>query len=364
MAGELISVVIPTYNRAGTVVRAIDSVVAQTHGNLEVIVVDDGSTDGTADLIAERYGADPRVRWVTQANQGVSAARNRGLAVARGDYVALLDSDDSWMPWKLEVQVGCLRVLPAAGMIWTDMEAIDPDGRVVSRSYLRTMYRGAYRWFPETSKLFASSRPLAEIFPNLAAPLSSATLYWGDIYSPMIMGNLVHTSTVLLRRERFARVRGFDEALRISGEDYDFHLRTCREGPVAFVDVSSIQYQVGRPDQLSHRAYAIHMARNFLTTVSRALNKDEKRIHLPARMIHAVQAFALGWVGVELIELGENTEALGYLGQSLRHRAWQPKLWIYYVLSLLPSRLGRFVLARLHDIAHALRTLAHRQTGP
>jgi GT2 family glycosyltransferase len=285
------------------------------------------------------------------------------LAEARGDYVALLDSDDFWMPWKLEVQLGCLRALPAAGMVWTDMEAIDPGGHVVSRSYLRTMYRGAYRWFPQTSQLFSSSRPLAEIFPSPAAPLSAARLYWGDIYSPMIMGNLVHTSTVLLRRERLARVRQFDESLKVSGEDYDFHLRTCREGPVAFIDVSSIRYQVGRPDQLSHRAYAIHMARNFLTTVSSALARDRQRIRLPARMIHAVQAFALGWVGVELIELGENIEAIGYLTQSLRHRAWQPRLWVYYVLSLLPSRFARFLLARLHEVAHGLRTLAHRQPG-
>lgn len=363
MNGELISVVIPTYNRAGTIVRAIDSVIAQTHGSFEVIVVDDGSTDGTSRIIAERYGRDPRVRCILQANQGVSAARNKGLAEARGDYVALLDSDDVWMPWKLEVQLGCLRAVPAAGMVWTDMEAIDPDGTVVSRSYLRTMYSGAYRWFPDSARLFGSRRPLAEILQGTTAPIASAALYWGDIYSPMIMGNLVHTSTVLLRRERLAQVRGFDESLKVSGEDYDFHLRTCREGPVAFIDLSSIQYQVGRSDQLSHRSHAIHMARNFLTTVSGALARDRQRIALPPAMIRAVQAFALGWVGVELAELGENVEALGYLGNSLRHRAWQPKVWIYYVLSLLPSSVGRFVLARLHEIAHGLHALGHRQSS-
>ena len=69
----------------------------------------------------------------------------------------------------------------------------------------------------------------------------------------MIMGNLVHTSTVLIRRERLEKVRGFNEELRISGEDYDFHLRTCREGPVGFIDLATIRYQTGMPDRLTRR---------------------------------------------------------------------------------------------------------------
>src|SRR5687768_1729437 len=130
MVSGLVSVVIPTYNRAYCVRRAIDSALAQTYPHLEVIVVDDGSTDGTAELMRTAYGHDGRVRYHRQANGGVSAARNRGIALARGEYVALLDSDDRWKPWKLQAQVACLEHAPDVGMVWTDMEAVDPDGKV------------------------------------------------------------------------------------------------------------------------------------------------------------------------------------------------------------------------------------------
>jgi glycosyltransferase involved in cell wall biosynthesis len=109
---DLVSVVIPTYNRAYCIEHTIDSVLAQTHQALDIIVIDDGSTDNAAERVAHRYGAEPRVLYLWQSNQGVSAARNRGFAVARGDYIALLDSDDVWKPWKLDLQLCCLRALP------------------------------------------------------------------------------------------------------------------------------------------------------------------------------------------------------------------------------------------------------------
>ena len=98
MSRKLVSVITPTFNRAYCLGRAIDSALGQTHQPVEVVVADDGSTDGTGDMIARVYGKDPRVRYVFQENRGVSAARNLGLATVRGDFVAFLDSDDVWKP--------------------------------------------------------------------------------------------------------------------------------------------------------------------------------------------------------------------------------------------------------------------------
>ena len=200
MPGPLVSIIIPTFNRAYCVGKAIDSVLNQTHQNTEIILLDDGSTDGTREVIEECYGPDPARGYVFHENRGVTATRNRGITLCRGDFVALLDSDDTWCPWKLELQLACLHHRPELGMVWTDMRAVGPAGEVLSESFLQTMYH-AYRWFSR-EELFPQSFPLAELAPGLAPIVGDCRLYTGEIFSQMIMGNLVHTSTVLLRRER------------------------------------------------------------------------------------------------------------------------------------------------------------------
>lgn len=106
----MISVIIPLYNKADSIANALDSIFAQTFQDFEVIVVDDGSTDGGADIV-EQYG-NPRIRLIRQANAGVSAARNRGIAEAKGEYVAFLDADDEWMPQFLEEIVALQNEFP------------------------------------------------------------------------------------------------------------------------------------------------------------------------------------------------------------------------------------------------------------
>ena len=107
MENILVSIILPTYNRSEFIGKAIESVLAQTHGNWECVIVDDGSTDNTDEVLAV-YG-DPRFVCLRQENQGVSGARNTGLAACKGDVVALLDSDDEWLPTKLETQLSYMR---------------------------------------------------------------------------------------------------------------------------------------------------------------------------------------------------------------------------------------------------------------
>jgi len=112
MEEPLVSVVIPTYNRAHCLGSTIESVLVQTHARLEVLVIDDGSTDQTASLVKGLAASDGRVRYLPQANKGVSAARNHGFRSARGSLIALLDSDDNYEPWKIELAVACMRADP------------------------------------------------------------------------------------------------------------------------------------------------------------------------------------------------------------------------------------------------------------
>jgi glycosyltransferase involved in cell wall biosynthesis len=121
---KTISVVIPTYNYARYLPEAIDSALAQTYAPLEVVVVDDGSTDETPEVLAA-YGA--KIRAVRQSNQGVAAARNTGVAAARGEYIALLDSDDLWLPRKLELQIARFESEPALGIVHCGAETFEGE---------------------------------------------------------------------------------------------------------------------------------------------------------------------------------------------------------------------------------------------
>jgi len=124
-----VSAIIPAYNHGRFIAEAIDSVLAQTLPPLEVIVVDDGSTDDTAAVLA-RYGG--RIRVLRQQNAGVAAARNAGIAAARGDYLAVLDSDDAWFPRKLELQMARFAAQPELGLVHCGAEMIDAGGRTLS----------------------------------------------------------------------------------------------------------------------------------------------------------------------------------------------------------------------------------------
>lgn len=125
---KTVSVIIPSYNYARYVREAIDSVLAQARPPLEIIVVDDGSTDDTATVLAT-YG--DRIRVFQQKNQGVAIARNTGIAAARGEYVAFMDADDIWLPRKLELQMARFDADPALGLVACGLESFDPDGRIV-----------------------------------------------------------------------------------------------------------------------------------------------------------------------------------------------------------------------------------------
>ncbi|MCA9109958.1 MAG: glycosyltransferase family 2 protein [Planctomycetaceae bacterium] len=360
MSSPLVSTVIPTFNRAAYLGRAIDSVLSQTYPYVEVIVVDDGSTDNTAELMQKEYGDDERVRYLHQTNQGVSVARNTGMNAAKGEFVALLDSDDVWYPRKLELQVGVFNALPDVGMVWTDMEAISADGRSTDSRYLRKMYN-AYKWYREDN-LFTESYLLTDLLSQTDESIEGVSVYAGDIYSQMIMGNLVHTSTVLMRRERMKAVGLFDPKLRWAGEDYDFHLRTCREGPVALLDLPTIQYQRELEDQITQPHNALNFANAYLETITRMLKQDRDRITLPSSMISAAFSEAYAWIGEAELDSGDMPAARRDLGRSLWHRPKQFHTASLLLFSLTPFGLGNHVRAVMRGVKSGMKSLGSRSS--
>lgn len=199
-----VSVVIPTYNYARFIERAIVSVLAQTHRPAEVIVVDDGSTDETAGVV-ERY--EPRVRYLRQENSGVSAARNAGVNASTGELVAFLDADDEWVPNKLELQVEALTGRPEAGLVACGVEEIDVDGRPLGQRL-----DGYGGWVAEDLLL------MKQVLPMIGA-------------------------TAVIPRRVLETVGAFDTRLSTSA-DWELGVRIARRFEIIFLPQPLVRYRI------------------------------------------------------------------------------------------------------------------------
>src|ERR1700687_3488371 len=201
-----VAVVIPVYNGAATIAEAIDGALAQTYPGLEVIVVNDGSTDATADVL-RRYAG--RVRVIDRPNGGIAAARNTGAAAATGEYLAFLDCDDIWMPAMIERAVAALDADPACVLAYTNCAVVDSDGRD-----LRSALIGAG----------------VDHAPTLDEMLSRL---WP-----------IMPSAVVMRRTTFDACGGFSEEFRSYGfEDVIFWLRARELGPLHYVPERLVKWR-------------------------------------------------------------------------------------------------------------------------
>jgi hypothetical protein len=164
------------------------------------------------------------------------------------------------------------------------------------------------------------------------------------------VGNLVLPSAAILTRARLQDVGGYDETLPVSGEDFDFFLRTCRAGPVAFVDVPTVLKEADRPDALTHPSRRLHLARNYVTTMEGALARDSERIHLDREVVRDARAFGHAWTGLGYLESGDAPSARRHLRRSLRLKPEQPRTIVLCVLALLP---GPLVARAIHSVRRA-----------
>ena len=139
-ADDLVSVVIASYNMGHYLVHAVRSVLSQSYPNVEVQIVDDGSTDSTASIVRQ-WESDPRVHVHTQANAGQARAKNTGVALSRGRFIAFLDADDVWLPGKLARQMELFRGRPEVGVVYSDYQCMDGEGRLLEKGVTR-MRRG------------------------------------------------------------------------------------------------------------------------------------------------------------------------------------------------------------------------------
>lgn len=217
-----VSVVIPCYNAERYIVATIESVLAQRHPGIEIIVVDDGSSDRSVDLVRATF---PAVRVVQQANQGVAAARNNGIRLATGDWIAFVDADDIWLEGKLDAQLAQLAANPGCRMNYCAWQVWPSDSPAPTPAYLAELGQAA----GERARWDGPS---------------------GWVYTDLLLDCVVWTSTVLAHRSLFDEIGAFDTSLRV-GEDYDLWLRTSRVTQILRVARPYALYRI-HPASITH----------------------------------------------------------------------------------------------------------------
>jgi len=303
-----VSAIIPAYNAETYLAESLDSALAQTYPNLEVVVTNDGSTDGTADIL-RRYG--DRIKVVHQSNQGLPAARNAGIAAARGQWLAFLDSDDLWDPEKIQRQAEHFR--DGVDVVHSDCRVMDGHGEVTHA-----------------------------VFPRAITPVEC-------VPSNLLRHNMVFVLTAVVRRTAHKAVGGFDERARRGCEDWQLWLKlAARKAVFHHVPQPLASYRV-HGSNMSGDALRMFEARLY---VLRAFRRDWagyltpfERALLQRRLYET--SFQLGY---GLYHQRRYAEAHRAFRQACRAKPLRPISWAYAILTALPEPDG---------LARTLRRIRH-----
>ena len=312
-----VSVIIPAYNATATIAETLDSLAAQTFRDFDAIVIDDGSTDGTADAIGQWIDRhrDRRICVHRQPNGGQARARNRGIELATGDYIAFLDADDRWTPDKLDAQVRALDALPHIGLAYSWTDCVDDHGRFV--------------------------RP------------GSCVTIRGDARPALLLQNFLDNgSSPLIRRAVFDTIGTFDPALRPS-EDWDLWLRISDRYPFVAIPVPQIHYRLATYTASTKTA---ELERASRATLDRAFDRAPTELQpLRHRSLANLYEYLFFQTFSGAIRRRAIPPAFRYLWNALKYdpdlrqqpHIWVPALWKAIATATLPNRLAQRVLNRI-----------------
>jgi glycosyltransferase involved in cell wall biosynthesis len=333
----LVSVVIPSYNSAATLPATLDSVLAQTYPRIEIIVVDDGSADDTAEVLA-RYA--PRVRAVRQANGGLARARNAGCDAASGSFIALLDADDLCEPERIGTQAMFMSARPDVVLSGTEFGAFDETG-VIAERFARRYYSRLGTAANGPASLFGEAHQvdIARWLPGRPEQPAPVTVHAGDVYRHLVLGSFIHPPTVMFARALLQTIGRFDEGIR-NCCDWEWLVRAARAGKFAFVDRPLLRYRLSA-SQMSGPRHKLQLYTDILANLRKFARDD------PQVPVWGARAYerALGNACVNLagaVVESDRLQALALLAEAARHR--------------VASRSGARTLAK----ALAPRGLVHR----
>lgn len=319
-----ISVVIPTYNNAGYIRQALQSVFAQSFTDYDVLVVDDGSTDDTRGVVAE-YGS--RVQYVYQPNQGLAVARNTGLRTVTGEYLTYLDADDIWEPANLEVKSAVLAAHPELGGVFSEFLIFDEGGV--------RFPRGTKELFPFFGR---TGRDFATVFAHqvtVDVPGGHpASLRYGPVFESLFWGNFILPTSMVFHRERARQVGEFRPELRTQ-QDYEYWLRFSQRYPLAYVDAVLARYR-RHPNQLTDHS----RIGNIFRAVNGIIDQYEQDFAQRGRSAEFARRKAelLTELGKVYIAQGRGLEARAQLTDAMRRRPAYLPAYLTFAISLVPYR--------------------------
>ena len=368
-----VSIILPTYNRADTILRAIRSVQAQTFEDWELIVVDDGSEDDTVAVIAD---ADVRMTVIRQENRGFTEARNTALRAARGEYCAFLDSDDEFMPHHLELCVAFLEAFKEEPFVSTELLEDFGRGRVVNHYRIETS-----DWYPKKAALigshcfdlppgetddylraYASREPIGgwgrHIIERLQ-PERPAFLYRGDIFKHMRFDFMIAITATVIRRTMFETL-GLPEPRWSGGSDFHFLARMCKSYRANYLSVPTfVKHEFGVDGALPLYGHvvtgksALAFARQWQEAWDDLFWNDAPR----DAELRGMRALRLYWLSRVALNSGDRALALQCLEEATTAL---PRFWsavgLRWLMTFLPGvELPRKALRTLDMGARACR---------
>jgi len=308
-----VSVVIPAYNAMNYLPETVESVLRQSFTDFEVLIIDDGSSDHIVQWASQI--ADPRVRLISQENQGLPGARNTGITQAHGEYIAFLDADDLWELTKLEKQVRCLDNNPAVGLVHTWMLLVDEQGK-------------------STGRVMKSNGE-------------------GDIWKQLVERNIIACPSVIVRRCCFEAVGIFDINLR-SIEDWDMWLRIASRYPFAVIK-EPLAYYRQLPGSMSKNCQVMEQA--FHRVIEKAFHSAPSELLYLKNRSYGYANLCLAWKALQSHERDYKL-ALHFQQQAIYHYPQLRFSWEYIRLSLALATLqwfGQKQYGKVLTLTYALR---------
>jgi len=333
-----VSVIIPTYNRARYLKSSIDSVLSQTYTDIELIVVDDGSTDNTKEVV-QKY--DNKIIYEHIPNGGVANARNHGMKLASGDYIAYLDSDDLYYPEKVELQVSFLEKFKDVGMVYTEFSGFD-DKNFSEYRHLKQYHKSAYVTGALTyEEIFRKRFPVYSFYNN--PDYRSEFSYIGEIFENYLYNTIIFTNSMMYRKSVQDEI-GLQNPDFGFFHDLEYALRICKHYSIGFIDIPTykLRYhptQISTLDRKNATQTAAKLQSDLLKVTEYYGKKDTKYYNKNRKKVDRQLARLARSVAIPLMDYsGDDDKARDYLNMCKSYGHPEHFLWI---LSYLPHLLRR-----------------------